>query len=143
MGRIARSSKGPVHLAVALTVLCAQAAGVGCCGGDLHDAGSGRAHFHVGAFVEHTACAHDHHHEDEGTGAFPAADHDADAVYVSFEVGTTGPRVTPPTDVAATGLDNGLLLCFTPVKSSREGEPTPGPAPPSCPTFLRHCALLF
>ena len=96
MLRLPRFPNYLVHLAVALAVLFTQTAGVGFCGGDLHDADSTRTHFHVGDLLQQpAACGHCHDADDEVATAyweFPAEDHDSDAVYVSFEAGTSGSR---------------------------------------------------
>jgi hypothetical protein len=144
MPRLPRFPKCLVHLAVALAVLGAQTAGIGFCGGDLHDADSGRTHFHVGALVpQPAACGHCHHDDDVvATWEFPADDHDSDAVYVSLEAGATGKRVRPPTDLAASDSLEIASLLLLPTAAFSHGDEPPGPSPPSCPTYLRHCALL-
>ena len=144
MPRLPRFPKSLVHLAVALAVLCTQTAGVGFCGGDLHDADSGRAHFHVGTLIPVAACGH-RHHADPVAGAtweFPADHHDSDAVYVSLEAGTVGKRVSPPT-VPSASVNLEVALPFVPPAAFSHGDEPPGPSPPRCPTYLRHCALLF
>jgi hypothetical protein len=146
MPRFPRFPKCLVHLAVALALLCAQTAGAGFCGGDLHDADSSRTHFHVGALIpQPAACGHCHHDDDAvavTTWEFPAHDHDSDAVYVSLEAGATGKRVSPPTvPTASSSLE--AVSPFVPTPVFSHGDEPPGPSPPSCPTYLRHCALLF
>jgi hypothetical protein len=145
MPRLPRFPKCLVHLVVALAVLGAQTAGIGFCGGDLHDADSGRTHFHVGALVpQPAACGHCHHDDDPvmvATWEFPADDHDSDAVYVSFEAGATGKRVNPPTGLTASSFAITSLLL--PTAAFPHGDEPAGPSPPSCPTYLRHCALLI
>src|SRR5215207_10001686 len=116
MPRSPRIPKSLVHLTLALALVGTQAAGVGFCGGDLHDADSSRSHFHTGALVQQpAACGHCHHADDDGVVGWesPADDYDSDAVYVSVEADTNSKRVDPPTVLTAAGPVDGSPTYLT------------------------------
>lgn len=143
--RPARLPKSLPHLFLACAVLTTQTAGVGFCGGDESLEPTGRAHFHVAPLLHQpAACGHCHHEaeaEEPTTWAEPGPGHDADAVYVASEDG-----LSPEGRVAAVWAPARLTtegVVGSRTATRRGSRPDPGLRPPTCPTYLRHLALLL